>query len=86
MIAVADVLRRDALLSGAYGDGHAVLVAAADEDNVLFLQTQIAYINVGRNIYTGQMADVNTAVGIGQGGGDSCAFKLFLFHIFVLSD
>ena len=31
------------------------------------------------------MANVNTTVSIRQGGGDGCTFKLFLFHIVVLS-
>ena len=86
MIAVTYILRRYTLFFGTYGDGHAVLVAAADKYNVFLFQTKITNVDIGRDIYTSQMAYMNTSVGIGQGGGNGCAFKLFLFHIFVLSD
>ena len=86
MIAVTYILRRYTLFFGTYGDGHAVLVAATYEDNVFLFQTKITDVDVGRNIYACQMAYMNASVCIGQGGGNGCAFKLFLFHIFVLSD
>ena len=85
MIAVTHILRCYTFFFGTYGDGHAVLVAATYEDNVFLFQTKITDVYVGRNIYACQMAYMNTSVCVGQGGGDGCAFKLFLFHILVLS-
>jgi len=81
VVAVADILRRDTFFLGANGDGHSVLVTTADEDHILLLQTKIAHIDVGRNIYTGQVTDVHTAVGIGQRGGDSSTFEFLFFHL-----
>ena len=86
MIAVAHILRCYTFFFGTYGNGHSVLVAATYEDDVFLFQTKITDVDVGRNIYACQMAYMNTSVCVGQGGGDGCAFKLFLFHIFVLSD
>src|SRR3712207_7177186 len=54
------------LFRSAYGDRYTVLVAAADEHHLLLLQPEIAHVDVGRNIYTGQVADVHAAVGVGQ--------------------
>lgn len=81
MIAVADILRCNPFFFGTNGDGHSVLVATADEDHVLLLQAKIAHIDVGRNIYPGEVSDVHTAVGIGQCGGDSGAFEFLFFHL-----
>ena len=79
VIAVADVLGRAALLAGAERDGHAVLVAAAYEQHIALLEAQVADVDVGRHVDAGQMADMHSAVCVGQGGGDQCAFE-FLVH------
>ena len=76
MVAVADILRRDSFFLGAYGDGHSVLVATADEDHILLLQTKVADIDVCRYIYTGQMADMDGAVRIRQCRCDGSSFKV----------
>ena len=81
VVAVHHVLRGDALLAGADGDGHAVLVASADEDDVLALQPQVADVDVGGYIHAGQVADVHATVGVWQRGGDGSAFIVFLFHV-----
>lgn len=62
-------------------DGHSVLVASADESNVLFLKSEIAHIDVCRHINSGQVADVHSAVGVRQGGGYGGALEMFIFHI-----
>ena len=80
VVAVDHILRGDALLAGTDGDGHTVLVASADEHHVFFLQAKVAHVDVGRHIYTGQMAYVNTAVGIGKGSRDGGPLIVFLFH------
>ena len=61
MIAVHHVLRGDAFLLGADGDGHSVFVGAADEDYIFLFQSQVADINVGRNINACQVSDMNRA-------------------------
>ena len=83
MVAVYDVLRRAAFLLGADGDGHAVLVASADEDDVLLLQAQVAHVDVGGDVDAGQVSDVDGTVGIGQGRCHGGTFELFL-HIVVI--
>ena len=83
VVAVNHLLRCAALLAGAYGDGHAMLVATADKQYVTFLQAQVAHINVGRHIHPGQVADVHTAISVWQGGGNQRTVK-FLFHYILL--
>lgn len=83
VVAVNHLLWCAALLAGAYGDGHAMLVATADKQHVTFLQAQVAHINVGRHIHPGQMADVHTAISVWQGGGNQRTVK-FLFHYILL--
>ena len=80
VVAVHDFLHRAALFAGTDGDRHAVFVAAADEEDVAALQTQIAHVNIGRHIDTGKMPDVHTAVGIGQGGGDEGTIEFLFAH------
>ena len=77
VIAVDDVLGRDALVLCLDGDGYAVLVAAANHHHVLAAQAQVACVDVGRNIHSSQVSDVHRTVGIGQSGGYQCAFKVF---------
>ena len=73
VVSVDDLLGRDALLACPDGDGYAVLVRAADKHYGASLQAEVAHVDVGRHIDSGKMSDVNTAVGIGQGGGDKSA-------------
>ena len=56
MIAVHHVLRGDAFLLGADGDGHSVFVGAADEENIFLFQSQVADVDVGRNINACQVS------------------------------
>ncbi len=79
MVAVYDILRSDALLAGLQGDGYSMLVAAAYHDGILAAQAQEAGIDVGGYIYSGEMADMNGTIGIGQSRGDEGAAE-FLFH------
>ena len=80
VVSVHNVLRCDAFLLGAYRDGHSVLVASADEDYVLVLHAQVAHVYVSRNIHSGKVAYVHSAVGIWQSCCYSCTFVVFLFH------
>ena len=83
MIVVHHVLRGDAFLLGADGDGHSVFVGAADEDYIFLFQSQVADINVGRNINACQVSDMNRAVGIRQCRGHGGTFE-FLFHCVIM--
>ena len=80
MVAVAHVLRRDTLFLGPQGDGNTVLIAAADEDNLLLFESQIAHVDVGRHVDSRQMTNVNAPVGIGQCRRNRGAFELLFFH------
>ena len=81
MIAVDHVLRRAALFLGTDSDGHAMLVAAADEKDIFALQTQVADIDVSRHINSSQMTDVDGTVGIRQSRRHQCSLEFpFSFH------
>ena len=82
VVTIDYVLRGDAFLTGTDGNGHTVLIASADEHHVLLLQSQVAHINVGRYIDTGQVADMNTSVGVGQCRRYRKSLVILLFHIF----
>ena len=69
VVLVHDVLRRNALGARLDGDGHAVLVGAAHEDDVLPAHAEIADVNVSGNVGAGQMADVDGTVRVGKGAG-----------------
>ena len=83
VVTVHDVLRCAALLLGADGDGHAVLVASADEEHLLLFQAQVSCVNVGRHVDARQVSYVYRPVGVGQRRGDGGTFE-FLFHIVVM--
>ena len=70
VVAVGDLLRRDALLLGADGDRRAVLVAARDHQDVVAAQALEAGEDVGRQVHAGQVADVQRAVGVRPGRAD----------------
>ena len=81
MVAVNDILRGDAFLAGTDGDGYTMLVASADEQHVLLLQSEVAHIDVGRHIDTCQVANVYAAIGVRQCSRHGCALILFLCSI-----
>ena len=80
VVAVHDVLRRAALLARLDGDGHAVLVGAADVQHFPAAHPQVADVDVGRHIDTGQVADVDRTVGVGQRTGHEGSFELFVHY------
>ena len=81
VVAVHHFLGRAALLACADGDGHAVLVGAADEEHLAALQAEVADVDVGRHVDAGEVAYVYTAVGVGQGCRHQRAGKFVLFHV-----
>jgi len=78
VVSVHDVLRRASFLAGFDGDGHAVFIATADEENLLTHRPQVARIDVGRHIYARQMSYMHRPVGIGQRRCDSVSFVLLV--------
>ena len=82
MVAVHDVLGCHALGLGLDGNGYAVLVAAADEEDVAAVEAQIACVDVGGDVNAGEVADVYGTVGVGKRRGDEGAFEV-LGHIVV---
>ena len=62
----------DALLPGADHDRRAVRVVGADVDAAVADELLEAHPNVGLDVLD-QVADVDVAVGVGQGGGDEDA-------------
>ena len=81
VVTIDDLLRRNALLTGFDGDGHAVFVASADPDDVAPPQTQIPHIDVRRHVHARQMADMHRTVGVGKGRRNQITLELFC-HIF----
>ena len=80
VILVHDVLRCAVLLLGLDGDGHAVLIGAADIKHILAPEPEIPDIDIGRDIHAGKMSDVDRAVRIRQRTGYERSFEI-LFHI-----
>ena len=82
VVAVYDVLRGDTFLLGAEGDGHAVLIRPTDEEDVASAESQIARVDVGRQVDTGKVSDMHRPVSVGQCGGDEGAFEILFcfFH------
>ena len=80
VILVHNILRRAALLTGLDRNRHTVFVAAAYIEHILSPHPEISDVDIRRHIDTGEMADVDRAVGIRQRTGHKCSFE-FLIHI-----
>ena len=70
VVAVHDLLRLDAFLAGAEHDRDAVLVGAADVEDVAALEALVAAEEVGGEVGAGEVAEVERPVGVGERGGD----------------
>ena len=79
VVAVHHFLNAATFLAGTDGYGHTVLVRTADEEDIAVAEAEIAGIDVRGDVDTGEVADVHTAVGIGQGGGDEGSLE-FIAH------
>ncbi len=62
--------RSRVFLTGGNFDGHAIVVAAADEANIVAIRTEITHVDVCWQLSTGDVADVQSSVGIRQSGGN----------------
>ena len=60
----------------AYGNGHPMFVAAANESHLFALHSEVTGINIGRYVNSGQVANVNRSVGIRQRGRNQGAFVI----------
>ena len=77
---VYHVLRTNALFSCPDRNGHAVFVATSDKHHVLFFQSHVSCVDVGRHVNASQVSDVHATVCVWQGGCDGGSLVLFLFH------
>ena len=85
MVAIHDILRRNAFLLGTKRDGHTVLIGATNHQDLLTLQAEITCVNIGRHINTRQVSDMHRTVGIRQSRCYQCSFKMFLHSVPIFS-
>ena len=78
VVSVHYLLNGNTLFACADGHGNTMLVGPSYENNILFLQSKVSYINVGRNINPCQMTYMNTSVCVRQSCGDGSALKIFV--------
>ena len=81
MVAVDDVLRGDTFGFGFDGDWHTVFVAAANEGHFATLETEVAGVDVSRDINPGEMADVDGSVSVWESGGDESPLEVLVFSV-----
>ena len=81
VVLVHDILRRDTLVFRLDGDGHAVLVAAADKQHILSPHAEVTDIDVAGDVGTGQVADMDRTVGIGECTGHESSFMAHFFNL-----
>ena len=67
MIMLEDVFWRDATPVSFDRDGGAVTIGAADHQHMIATQTVIARENIGGQVGTGEVADMQVAIGVGPG-------------------
>ncbi|OPZ81765.1 MAG: hypothetical protein BWY77_00489 [bacterium ADurb.Bin431] len=75
---VDDLLGRHPRLFSGDGDGHAVLIGAADIDHIALFEALVAHIDVRRQISPGEVAEMDRPVGVGQGAGHQQALVFLL--------
>ena len=78
MILIDNILGSYTLLTRLDGDGHTVLVATTNRDDISTALTQITNIDIRGHIYTRQMADMHRAIGIRKCRCYQITLKLFL--------
>ena len=78
VIAVHYVLGRAAFRTCLYCDGHSVLVASADEEDVFPAHAEIPHVDVRRHVNACKVADVYRSVGIRKRTGYQSAREFFV--------
>ncbi len=79
MITVDHFLWCDTFISCLEGYGNTVFVRSADRYNVNTLKSQISCINVGRDVDSGKVADMQRPVGVWQSRGNKVS--LVILHL-----
>jgi hypothetical protein len=64
VISIDDLLGGDPFFPCPDGNGHTVFVTTADKENFFAFETQIAGINVRRNIHSGEVSNMHGTVRI----------------------
>ena len=82
VVFVHDVLRGDSLGARLDGNGHAVFIGSADEDDILAFQTEVADVNVARNVGAGEVADMDRTVRIGECAGHEGPFVVLAHMVY----
>ena len=80
MIAIYDILRGNALLTGTNGDGYTVLIRTADEQHLSLLQAEVAHIDVSGDIHTSQVTDMHTAISVWERRRHRRTLVSLVFH------
>jgi hypothetical protein len=75
VVTVHDILWSHSLVARLDGNGHTVLVAAADHEDFLASEAHVAGVDVGRHVDAGEMADMHRSVCIGESRCDESAFE-----------
>ena len=75
MVLINNVLRGNSLVQRFDGDRDPVFVGTTDEDDIGFVHPEKPDIDISGDIYSGQVTDMDRAVGIGQGGGNGKTFE-----------
>lgn len=84
VVTIHDVLRSNALSFSFYSDWNTMLVATTDHDDVATLQAQVTGVNVGGNVNSGEVTDVDGAVGVWESCSYESAFEIL--HVAVMTD
>ena len=78
VITVHNVLGGAAFRTCLYGDGHSVLVASADKEDIFPAHAEIPYVDVGRHVNACKVADMYRSVGIRKRTGNQSAREFFV--------
>jgi len=78
VVAIDDILRRNAFFLGLNRNRHAVLVGTTDKQHFLAAHSQIADVGVGGDVDAGKVTDVDRAVSVWQGRSYRVTFEVFV--------
>lgn len=76
MVTVYDVLRSDPLFFSLDSDGDAMLIATAYKEDIFALKAEIAGIDICGDIDSGEVSDMDGAVGVRESGRDKSSFEI----------
>ncbi len=67
---IDDSLRGGAFLARFQGDGRAMLIRTANKNDIAAPASQVADVDIGWQVCTGHLANMQGSIGIGKGSGD----------------